>query len=241
MKILIFNLIIILFLTFNVNYIQEKKIIINEQIINIENLNNSQLINFNNKLDKNYIPNNLIKINDLYLNKDLYNNYLNMIKNINNNENIQIVSGYRNYEYQNKLFSNKAEDKLYSVMPAGTSEHQSGLAIDISINILDYLLESDLDESNTYNWLLNNSYKYGFIIRYKKDKIKYTNVIYEPWHLRYVDPIIANLLYDKNWCLEELYEFLKNNKIKYEYKNKLYLIYLENNILKQGEIKIYFY
>ena len=241
MKILIFNLIIILFLTFNVNYIQEKKIIINEQIITIENLNNSQLINFNNKLDKNYIPNNLIKINDLYLNKDLYNNYLNMIKNINNNENIQIVSGYRNYEYQNKLFSNKAEDKLYSVMPAGTSEHQSGLAIDISINILDYLLESDLDESNTYNWLLNNSYKYGFIIRYKKDKIKYTNVIYEPWHLRYVDPIIANLLYDKNWCLEELYEFLKNNKIKYEYKNKLYLIYLENNILKQGEIKIYFY
>lgn len=241
MKILIFNLIIILFLTFNVNYIQEKIFIVNEQIINIKNLNNSQLINFNNKLDKNYIPNNLIKINDLYLNKDLYNNYLNMIKNINNNENIQIVSGYRSYEYQNKLFSNKAEDKLYSVMPAGTSEHQSGLAIDISINILDYLLESDLDESNTYNWLLNNSYKYGFIIRYKKDKIKYTNVIYEPWHLRYVDPIIANLLYDKNWCLEELYEFLKNNKIKYEYKNKLYLIYLENNILKQGEIKIYFY
>ena len=163
-----------------------------------------------------------------------------MIKNINNNENIQIVSGYRSYEYQNQLFNNETKDKLYSVMPAGTSEHQSGLAIDISINILDYLLESDLDESNTYNWLLNNSYKYGFIIRYKKDKIKYTNVIYEPWHLRYVDPIIANLLYDKNWCLEELYEFLKNNKIKYEYKNKLYLIYLENNILKQGEIKIYF-
>ena len=241
MKILIFNLIIILFLTFNVNYIQEKKIIINEQIINIENLNNSQLINFDNKLDKNYIPNNLIKINDFYLNKDLYNNYLNMIKNINNNENIQIVSGYRSYEYQNQLFNNETKDKLYSVMPAGTSEHQSGLAIDISINILDYLLESDLDESNTYNWLLNNSYKYGFIIRYKKDKIKYTNVIYEPWHLRYVDPIIANLLYDKNWCLEELYEFLKNNKIKYEYKNKLYLIYWENNILKQGEIKIYFY
>ena len=241
MKILIFNLIIILFLTFNVNYIQEKKIIINEQIINIENLNNSQLINFDNKLDKNYIPNNLIKINDLYFNEDLYNNYLNMIKNINNNENIQIVSGYRSYEYQNQLFNNETKDKLYSVMPAGTSEHQSGLAIDISINILDYLLESDLDESNTYNWLLNNSYKYGFIIRYKKDKIKYTNVIYEPWHLRYVDPIIANLLYDKNWCLEELYEFLKNNKIKYEYKNKLYLIYWENNILKQGEIKIYFY
>ena len=241
MKILTFNLIIILFLTFNVNYIQEKKIIINEQIINIENLNNSQLINFDNKLDKNYIPNNLIKINDFYLNKDLYNNYLNMIKNINNNENIQIVSGYRSYEYQNQLFNNETKDKLYSVMPAGTSEHQSGLAIDISINILDYLLESDLDESNTYNWLLNNSYKYGFIIRYKKDKIKYTNVIYEPWHLRYVDPIIANLLYDKNWCLEELYEFLKNNKIKYEYKNKLYLIYWENNILKQGEIKIYFY
>ena len=50
MKILTFNLIIILFLTFNVNYIQEKNFIVNEQIINIENLNNSQLINFDNKL-----------------------------------------------------------------------------------------------------------------------------------------------------------------------------------------------
>lgn len=202
-------------------------------IININTLNNSSLINEDNLLNELYIPDNLIKVDNIYIKEDVYNAFNNMIKNINNDEDVKIVSGYRSYDYQKNLFIKEDNiSNIKSVMPPGASEHQSGLAIDISINKLNYLLDESLDESNTYKWLVDNSYKYNFIVRYKKDKINYTSVIYEPWHLRYVDSIVAEICYNKNWCLEELYDYLHNNKLIY----KNYVLFLDNKTLKIGEI-----
>ena len=227
MKKLILIIIIIINLFVNYTIIGKERITIN----NIRMLENCELINLDNKLEKNYIPKDIIKIDNLYVNKNLYCNYLKMINNIKNNENIKIVSAYRDYNYQNNLYLKEHNGNIVSVMPPGSSEHQLGLAIDISINKLNYKLDDKIDTSDTYKWLLNNSYKYGFIIRYNKNKEKYTKVIYEPWHLRYIDPIIADILYKKNWSLEELYNFLSNEKLKYSYNNKMYLIWKENNNL----------
>ena len=90
----------------------------------------------------------------------------------------------------------------------GESEHQSGLAVDV----LDY----DHTLSNfagTYEaeWLAENCWKFGFILRYPQDKEEITTYVYEPWHLRYVGRYHAKRIYDMGMCLEEYVEYLANN------------------------------
>lgn len=118
---------------------------------------------------------------------------------------LSIRSGYRSYSTQNTLYNNyvardgKALADTYSARP-GHSEHQTGLAADIN----------SLDQSwiNTPEgqWLNNNCYKYGFIIRYPQGKESITGYMYEPWHIRYVGVEIATALYnDGNWLSLEEY------------------------------------
>ena len=96
-------------------------------------------------------------------------------------------SGYRSYSYQQNLYdryvsqNGKKEADTFSAR-AGFSEHQTGLAMDILNHKWDYIDESDKE----YTWLINNSYKYGYILRYLKNKEHITGYIYEPWHFRYV-------------------------------------------------------
>ena len=61
-----------------------------------------------------------------------------------------------------------------------------------------------------YKWLAENSWKYGFILRYPDDKIKITGIIYEPWHFRYVGETLAKDIYESSLCLEEYLTMLKN-------------------------------
>ena len=78
-----------------------------------------------------------------------------------------------------------------SVAVPGTSEHQTGLAADIT------------GSQKLYDWLAENSWKYGFILRYPDNKIDITGIIFEPWHFRYVGKAFAKEVFDSGLCLEE--------------------------------------
>ncbi len=127
-------------------------------------------------------------------------------------ENVYIrpYSAYRSYEYQNTLYNKYVEKDgqeladTYSARP-GHSEHQTGLAVDVWSEGYNYISENDA------YWLQNNSYKYGFIIRYTQENQSITGYIAEPWHLRYVGKDIAEDIVDKNITFDEYYDlYLKN-------------------------------
>lgn len=115
-------------------------------------------------------------------------------------------SAYRSYATQSTLYNwyvNRDGTDIadtYSARP-GFSEHQLGLAIDIrSSTLLDNLTEDD------YEWMLNNSYKYGFIVRYPKGKQYITQFIEEPWHLRYLGVELATKVYESGLTYDEYYD-----------------------------------
>lgn len=87
----------------------------------------------------------------------------------------------------------------------GTSEHEIGLAVDI-VDVKYQLLEENQEKTETQKWLMKNCWKYGFILRYPKDKQKITGVIYEPWHYRFVGKENAKMIMKNNLCLEEYLE-----------------------------------
>lgn len=127
-----------------------------------------------------------------------------------------ICSSYRTNEKQESLYSNQVNKYMkqgYSeedarsetgkwVAVPGTSEHQIGLAVDIvsqSYQVLDKQQESTAEQQ----WLMENCYKYGFILRYPSDKSDITGIGYEPWHYRYVGKEAAREIMNKSICLEE--------------------------------------
>ena len=134
------------------------------------------------------------------LTDEAYNAYLKMKRA--SGHAMSIVSGYRSYQKQQSTFNywcNKdGYDKAvtYSALP-GHSEHQTGLAMDITSISQTY--------ANTAEgkWLAANCHKYGFIIRYPKGKTDITGYIYEPWHIRYLGTDIAKMVYDSGLTLEE--------------------------------------
>ncbi len=130
---------------------------------------------------------------------------------------IVAVSGYRSYARQAEVYGYKAAtrgieaaDKV-SARP-GHSEHQTGLTIDVSSRSAGYALEEIFGETEEGVWLANNAHKYGFVIRYPKDKIDITGYAYEPWHLRYIGEDVADFLYEHQLVLEEVYTVLLTHK-----------------------------
>ena len=112
------------------------------------------------------------------------------------------ISGYRSYEKQQTTYKHwvnvygQEEADTISARP-GHSEHQTGLAFDITS--LDY----SYAETEEGIWLKENCAKYGFIIRYPKDKENITGYTYEPWHIRYIGVEIATYIMKNNLTLEE--------------------------------------
>ncbi len=126
------------------------------------------------------------------------------------NINLVAISGYRSYERQEVIYNNNVKEygieyaNIVSAKP-GTSEHQTGLAMDISCESIDYQLIEKFENTKEGKWLQDNCYKYGFIIRYPKGKEQITGYIYEPWHVRYVGEDMAKHLYENNLTLEEYF------------------------------------
>ncbi len=136
----------------------------------------------------------------------------------NDNYDLYMVSGYRSYDTQKTIYS---PGDSYTNQP-GASEHQTGLAVDVvnsevnnglSTNNLAFFADS-FNISKEGQWLLNNSWKFGFILRYPKEKVDITGISFESWHFRYVGKDLAKELYDLNETLEEysnLYNTSNNN------------------------------
>lgn len=177
------------------------------------------LVNKKKKLKRNYIPK-LVKIyplysdGDQYLTKEAKNSFEKLcLDALEVGYHIIAVSTYRNYDYQKKLYKHyvKTKGKKYANVcsaKAGHSEHQTGLAVDVANSSLDY---DNFDQTNEFEWMKNNAHKYGFILRYPKDKTSITGYKYEPWHYRYVGKDIAHIIYQKKITLEE---YIKTTHLK---------------------------
>ena len=118
------------------------------------------------------------------------------------------VAGYRSFETQKEIYTESivkqglTHTRMYIAFP-GTSEHQTGLAVDLSTPICNNEVTQDFKDTKEYEWLLNNSYRYGFILRYPEGSENITGYGYESWHLRYVTVEHAKNIYDKKMVLEE--------------------------------------
>lgn len=124
-----------------------------------------------------------------------------------NNITLLAVSGYRPYDYQQDVYSakvkkdGKQEADKYVAVP-GSSEHQTGLAMDLLST--EYSgLDDGFKNTKAYAWLNQNCANYGFIIRYPADKTDITKYDFEPWHLRYVGVTAAKEIMQKHITLEE--------------------------------------
>lgn len=128
-----------------------------------------------------------------------------------------ICSAFRSWDYQVSLYENKidrvmqeeglneaqAQEKAGTVVAKpGTSEHQMGLALDIVSSEYMNLDEGQM-ETEDQKWLIENSWKYGFILRYPLDKSDITGIIFEPWHYRYVGKKAAKEITEQGLTLEE--------------------------------------
>lgn len=121
---------------------------------------------------------------------------------------ILAVSGYRSYERQKSIFLGNVKKhgftqaNTFSALP-GQSEHQTGLAMDVSSASVNYTLSNSFAETPEGKWLNENAHLFGFIIRYPRDKVQITGYQYEPWHIRYVGMEAATEIKMNNLTLEE--------------------------------------
>lgn len=120
------------------------------------------------------------------------------------------VSAYRSYARQYTIYATNlavygtAHTNRYSAAP-GRSEHQTGLAIDISCASEGFMLENTFADTPEGLWVAANAHRFGFILRYPKDKEHITGYSYEPWHIRYVGTGLAAHLYETGLTLDEYY------------------------------------
>jgi len=139
--------------------------------------------------------------------------------------NMAVYSGFRPYSYQNMLFAQYTSNEMaanpaltreeaekivltYSTRP-GTSEHQTGLAVDMDTF---GTFSTDFQYEPEYAWLQENAWKFGFILRFPADKTDITTIQFEPWHYRYVGRYHAKKIHDAGVCLEEYVESLKQTQ-----------------------------
>ncbi|MBB6282391.1 M15 family metallopeptidase [Geobacillus subterraneus] len=124
------------------------------------------------------------------------------------------VSAYRSYERQQVIFAEevrqKGEEKAVQVVAhPGQSEHQTGLAVDISSRSAGYQLTEAFGATKEGQWVAAHAHEYGFIIRYPKGKEAVTGYKYEPWHLRYVGRKAAAVIKERGLTLEEYFQTVK--------------------------------
>lgn len=163
------------------------------------------------KLNADYEPSDLTVINSKFASgtQKLRKEAVEMFEKMANDmlkDNLKIYAGstYRSYSYQEGLYNRYvkrdgfAEAETYSAR-AGYSEHQLGLVVDIVNGRWDYLSEDDKE----YTWLINNSYKYGFILRYPRGSEYITGYVFEDWHFRYLGIELATKVYESGLTYDE--------------------------------------
>ena len=132
---------------------------------------------------------------------------------------VYLSSGYRSYNDQEANFRRVCElngvpdgkdaKGFYITLPAGNSEHQSGLCCDIT-DIYYSVKNRSLEDTALYKWMSVHCQEYGFIVRYPDGKEAVTEIMYEPWHFRYVGNEAADYIMENGLTLEEFLNLYKN-------------------------------
>lgn len=178
-------------------------------------LNEKMLVNKYYKLNDDYVPKNLVSIESSYafegnfLVQEAYDAYLNMWDAAKKDK-VQLIvkNSYRSYKESEEIwqdhkreFGTKSADEVCA--RAGHSDHNTGYGMDLDI----WNEKEEFEKTEGFKWLNNNAYKYGFILRYPKDKKNITGYEYEPWHYRYVGNDIAKKIKDLNITFDEYYAY----------------------------------
>ena len=170
---------------------------------------NEMLVNKYHLLNKDFQANDIVNVSSTYgyannsLNKEAYEAFKQLANDAKKEgHTIVILSSYRTYEYQEKLW-NRDKDDDYVARP-GSSEHITGLAIDVS----DFNDKNDsFKDTESYTWMVNNAHKYGYILRYPENKENITGYSYEAWHYRYLGIDLATKVYNEGITYDEYYAY----------------------------------
>jgi len=180
---------------------------------------NLVIVNKLHYVDQNFEPDNLVSMagyGNGYLVKDAYDAYAEMYQAAKaDGMNLIVTTSYRDYGFQSTLYwgyvnrDGQESADTYSARP-GYSEHHTGLAVDLSTP---YLTNSftEFIYTDEYEWMINNSYKYGFIQRYTDENQYITGYMPEAWHYRYVGKDVAEYIHDNNITFEEYYAYFIEN------------------------------
>lgn len=185
------------------------------------------LVNKHYLLDKEYIPEDLVAISQKYawgkknskqIRQKTYEAFLEMWHAAETDGYyLMINSAYRSYSDQEEIYNNYKDKrgKKYADSIAarpGASEHQTGLAIDVFG--LKNSNKNEFENTEEAKWLAQNAYKFGFILRYPKQKENITGYNFEPWHYRYVGTKVAKYCFENDITYEEYYAFFVETKEK---------------------------
>ncbi len=177
----------------------------------------SMLVNKYYLLTKDYVPDDLVNVSQTYswgsnqrVRKVAYDAFLDMWEQAKEDGfYLMISSSYRSYEEQEIVYNNyKKQGTKYADSLAarpGASEHQTGLTLDIFSKTNSN--RQTFKDSEEAKWLLDNSYKFGFILRYPENLVNVTGYNYEAWHFRYVGKNIATYIHDNNISFDEYYAY----------------------------------
>ena len=179
------------------------------------------LVNKFNYLDENYAPDDIVKVSmqfaygDNEIKKEVYEKFRSMYNDA-KKEGLYLIitSSYRDYNFQKELWDSYANQKgdewADSVSArAGYSEHQTGYTLDIVTYKANM---SSFEKTDEFKWLQDNAYKYGFILRYPKDKEDITGYSYESWHYRYVGKDVATKIKKLGITFDEYYAYFIEGK-----------------------------
>lgn len=183
-------------------------------------LDTTLLVNKHYLLDKDYIPDDLVNVSQNYawgevgsqkVREVAYNAFLDMW-NAANEEGyyLMINSSYRSYEDQEIVYNNyknSSGERFADSIAArpGSSEHQTGLALDIFSKT--NTNKNTFSQTDEAKWLKENAHNFGFILRYPEDKVDITGYSFESWHYRYVGKDIATYIYENDITYEEYYAY----------------------------------
>ncbi|KFN02545.1 D-Ala-D-Ala carboxypeptidase VanY [Bacillus clarus] len=158
-------------------------------------------VNHNSELVRGYV----IFDRNLHLSKDVVKKFLNVVDAAGKDgvQHFVMSSGYRDFKEQSKLYKEMGSDYA---LPAGYSEHNLGLSLDVGST------QKKMEKAPEGKWVEENVWKYGFVLRYPKNKSSITGIQYEPWHIRYVGLPHSAIMQKKKISLEEYLDFLKEEK-----------------------------
>ena len=180
------------------------------------------LVNLDHPLPRDHQPQDLVNLyaqkrnfklasSDIYLEREVYEAANRMFRQARRDglKNFTITSGYRSWEKQEELYAGGANQKAAA---PGTSEHQTGLAFDVTTR----RNSGGFETTAQFRWLYEHCWDYGFILRYPEGAQAITGFEYEPWHYRYVGEEAAQIIRKNNWTLEEYCAWVEQQKAEAE-------------------------